>query len=114
MKIRPYVAAAALIALSIGTTAFSPPSSLGQAQPETQRKIVSKVDPVYPELASKMHISGSVRVEAIVAPNGRLKSTQVIGGHPLFTKTALDAIEKWKWAPAPQETKVLIVLNFHP
>jgi len=61
-----------------------------------------------------MQISGTVRVEAVVAPNGRLKLTQVLGGHPLLAKAAVDAIEKWKWAPAPQETKELIILNFRP
>src|SRR5208337_2216709 len=113
MKIRAYLSTA-LIALLIGTTASSPPSSFAQAQPETQRKIVSRVEPAYPELASKMQISGTVRVEAVVAPNGRLKLTQVLGGHPLLAKAAVDAIEKWKWAPAPQETKELIILNFRP
>ena len=73
---------------------------------------MSKVDPLYPELASKMQISGTVRVEALVAPNGKPRLTQVIGGHPVLAKAAVDAIEKWKWLPAPQETKELVILNF--
>ncbi len=113
MKMRPYISAA-LLALALGTTAFSPSSSLGQVQLETQRKILSKVDPAYPELAQKMQISGTVRVEAAVAPNGKPRLTQVLGGHPLLAKAAVDAIEKWKWVPAPEETKELIVLNFRP
>jgi hypothetical protein len=32
----------------------------------------------------------------------------------LLAKAAIDAIEKWKWAPAAQETKELVELNFHP
>ena len=70
--------------------------------------------PVYPDLARKMQIRGTVRVEVVVAPNGKMKSSQVSGGSPLLAKAAVDAIEKWKWAPAPQETKELIELNFHP
>jgi hypothetical protein len=38
----------------------------------------------------------------------------VVGGSPVLAKAAVDAIEKWKWAPGPQETKELIELNFHP
>jgi TonB family protein len=110
---RPYLATF-LIALSLGVIAFSPALSLAQEQPEATRKIVSKVVPVYPELANKMQIRGTVRVEAVVAPNGKVKFTQVIGGSPLLAKAAVDAIEKWKWGPAPQETKELIELNFHP
>ncbi|SRR6266849_8995425 len=108
---RPYFAA---IALSLGVIAFSPAFSHAQEQPETTRKIVTRVLPVYPELANKMQIRGTVRVEAVVAPNGKVKFTQVIGGSPVLVKAAVDAIEKWKWGPAPQETKELIELNFHP
>jgi hypothetical protein len=53
-------------------------------------------------------------VGVVVTPSGKAKFTQVIGGNPLLAKAAIDAIEKWKWAPAPQETKELIELIFHP
>jgi len=110
---RPYCAAV-VIALSLGAIVFSPAFSLAQEQPETTRKVITKVVPVYPELANKMQIRGTVRVEALVAPNGKVKFTQVMGGSPLLAKAAVDAIAKWKWGPAPQETKEIIELNFHP
>jgi TonB family protein len=112
-SMRPYFAAV-LVSLSLGVITFSPVLSLAQEHQEAIRKIVSRVDPVYPELASKMQIHGTVKVEAVVAPNGRVKFTQVIGGSPLLARAAVDAIAKWKWGPAPQETKELIQLNFHP
>ena len=110
---RPYFANA-FIALSLGVIAIFPTLSPAQEQPETTRKIVSRVVPVYPELANKMQIRGTVKVEVVVAPNGKVKFTQVMGGSPLLAKAAVDAIEKWKWGPAPQETKEIIELNFHP
>ncbi len=100
--------------IALGMVVFSPSFSLAQEQPETQRKLVSRVVPEYPELARKMQIAGTVRIEAAVAPNGKVKFTQVLGGSPLLVKAAVDAIEKWKWAPAAQESKELIELNFHP
>jgi TonB family protein len=110
--LRPYFAAVCVfIALSL-VISFFPSFSVAQEHPEATRKIVSKVDPVYPELASRMQIHGTVKVEAVVAPNGRVKSTQVIGGSPLLARAAVDAIAKWKWGAAPQETKELIQLNF--
>jgi TonB family protein len=72
------------------------------------------VVPVYPELARKMRIIGTVKVEVVVAPGGTLKSAQVVGGNPLLAKAAIEALEQWKWVSAPQETKELIELNFHP
>jgi TonB family protein len=106
--------AAALLALLLGVVVFSPSFTLPQDQLDAKRRIVSKVLPVYPELARKMQMTGTVRVEAVVAPNGKLKFTTVIGGSPVLAAAAVDAIEKWKWAPAPQESKELIELNFHP
>ncbi len=99
--------------IALGMVVFSPAFSLAQEQPEA-RKIVSRVIPEYPELARKMQMTGTVRVEASVAPNGKVKFTQVRGGSPVLVKAAVDAIEKWRWAPAAQETKELIELNFHP
>jgi len=98
----------------LGITVFSPSVSLAQEPSDVTRKIVSKVVPDYPELARKMQIIGTVRVEVTVAPNGKAKFTQVVGGSPVLAKAAVDAIEKWKWANGPQETKELIELNFHP
>jgi TonB family protein len=93
---------------------LSPSFSLAQEPADAARKIVSRVVPDYPELARKMQIIGTVRVQASVAPNGKVKFTQVVGGNPVLAKAAVDAIDKWKWASAPQETKELIELNFHP
>jgi TonB family protein len=107
-------AAAALLSLLLGVVVFSPSFALPQDQPDVKRKIVSKVVPAYPELARKMQISGTVRVEAVVAPNGKLKFTTVLGGSPVLAAAAVDAIDKWKWAPAPQESREIIELNFHP
>jgi TonB family protein len=110
---RPYFTVAVLV-FCLGVLTASPTISLAQEPSETTRKIVNRVVPAYPELAERMHISGTVKVEVVVAPNGKVKFSQVVGGSPVFTKAALDAIEKWKWAPAPQESKETIELHFHP
>lgn len=112
-------AAAAFLALLLGAVAFSPSLVLAQdssvqEQTETKRKVVNKVVPLYPELARKMQIRGTVRVEVVIAPSGKVKMTHVIGGNPLLAQSAVGAIEQWKWTPAPQETQELIELSFHP
>jgi TonB family protein len=117
-SIRPFPTAAivalSLATLSLATIVFSPSLASAQEQGSAKRKIVSQVVPTYPELASKMRITGTVKVEALVATNGKVKATQVVGGSPVLVKAAVEAIEKWKWDPATQETKELIELNFHP
>ncbi|HYM78518.1 MAG TPA: energy transducer TonB [Candidatus Dormibacteraeota bacterium] len=78
----------------------------------SERKVSLRVAPVYPELAKKMHIHGTVRVEAVVRPNGSVKSTRVIGGNPVLIDAAQDAVSKWKFEPAQAETTEVVQLSF--
>jgi TonB family protein len=102
------------VGLVLGAIVFSPPYSPAQERPEGKRRIVNKVAPAYPDLARKLQIQGTVRVEVVVLPSGKERLTRVIGGSPLLVKAAVDAIEQWKWEPAPQETKELVELDFYP
>lgn len=83
-------------------------------QPKGIRQITTKVIPHYPDLARAMKLEGTVKVTVVVAPNGNAKSVQAVGGHPLLLKAAQDAITKWKWVPAGEESTELIELRFHP
>ena len=77
--------------------------------------VKSKVSPTYPELAKKMSVSGAVKVEITVAPNGSVKNVKVIGGHPLLVDAATDAVKRWKYEASPEETtEGPIVFNFSP
>jgi len=78
----------------------------------SDRKVASKVAPLYPELAKKMHIHGIVRVEAVVRPNGAVKTTRVLGGNPVLVDAALDAVGKWKFEPAQAETTEVVQVTF--
>ena len=100
----------------VANTTRHPFSALPAAaqEPATQRKLISKVIPVYPDLARHMGLEGAARLEVVVAPNGTVKSMRPIGGSPLLLRAAQEAIPKWKWAPAPQESKELVELKFHP
>ena len=78
----------------------------------SERKIAARVSPAYPDLAKKMHIHGVVRIEAIVRPNGTVKSTRVLGGNPVLVESAQDAVGKWKFEPAQAETTEVVQLAF--
>jgi TonB family protein len=88
-------------------------SALAQ-QPEGLRKVQDRVPPQYPELARQLHLAGTVKLVVTVAPNGGVKSVRPIGGNPVLLKAAQDAVCKWKWAPAPQESQEPVDLRFHP
>ena len=91
------------------------PASLAQQdQSENHRKMVDRVVPLYPALARKMSISGSVKIEAVVAPNGTVKSAGILGGHPVLAQAGVDAVKRCKWETGSRETHEIVVLNFHP
>lgn len=76
------------------------------------RKLVLRTAPVYPELAKRMHIQGVARVEAIVRPNGTVKSTRLVGGNPVLADAAIAAVGKWKFVPADSETTEIVQVAF--
>jgi hypothetical protein len=59
-----------------------------------------------------MKLQGSVKLEAVVAPNGFAKTVAIKGGHPILAQAAHDAVQQWKWVPAPKETHELIEVKF--
>ncbi len=91
------------------------PALFAQRDPtETTRKIVNRVAPLYPEMLKSMNVRGTVKAEALVAPNGTVKLVNVKGGHPVLGQAAQRAIYMWKWAPASHETRELIEVRFDP
>ena len=59
-----------------------------------------------------MNLAGTVKVLAIVAPDGTVKSVQPMGGSPVLIQAAQDAVYKWKFAPASAESKEPLELRF--
>jgi TonB family protein len=84
------------------------------AQADITRRLKSKVQAVYPELARKMNLTGSVKVEIVVAPNGTVSGAKVIGGHPVLANAALDAVRKWRFEPATAATTGMVDFKFEP
>jgi protein TonB len=62
-------------------------------------KLVNRVIPIYPPLAKSAHISGVVHLIGIISKDGTIRNLQVISGHPLLTKAALDAVSQWVYKP---------------
>jgi TonB family protein len=88
--------------------------ALGQqsGSEEGKRKVKTKVAPVYPDLARRMNVTGRVKIEVIITPDGRVKSTRAMGGHPLLVHACLDAVKEWKFVAAPEETTQVIEFEF--
>jgi len=95
---------------------MTPPYATAQAtqNDEIIRRAKNRVQPAYPELARKMNITGTVKIEVIVAPNGTVKAARIVGGHPVLANAALDAAKKWRFEPAANESTGVIDFKFEP
>ena len=88
--------------------------SLAQdVQSASARPIVSTPRPGYPDLARTMRLEGTVKLRVTVTPNGTARSVETVGGHPLLAKAAEQAVYKWTWARAKQESSELVEVSFH-
>jgi len=101
-------AGVAAVGLCLGASSFAQSGSTD----EGKRKVKSKVSPAYPELAKRMNVTGKVKIEVVITPDGRVKSTRVIGGHPLLVQACQDAVKEWKFATAPEETTQIVEFEF--
>jgi TonB family protein len=106
---------------SIGVALVSSPQARAHAQVQEQakgdelpRKAKLKVEPVYPEVARRMSIAGTVRLAVTVAPNGTVKSSKPVGGHPLLVNAATEAIKRWRFEPATTESSGIVEFKFQP
>ena len=51
------------------------------ASPADNRKVEKRVQPIYPELAKRMHVGGLVRVSVTVAPDGSVTEAKTVNGN---------------------------------
>jgi len=76
------------------------------------RKPVANPDPEYPEIARRMNITGTVKMEIVIASDGTIKSVKAMGGHPLLVDAVEKALKKWKYAPGNSESTIQVDFKF--
>jgi protein TonB len=73
------------------------PIRVGGMIREPRRVLV--VPPVYPDLAAKARVQGTVILEATVNERGRVVNVSLLKGAPILTDAALEAVKKWVYTP---------------
>jgi protein TonB len=68
----------------------------GQIQ---QPALIRRVEAVYPDLAKKASVQGTVILEAIVDENGEVQNVKVLRSIPLLDKAAIEAVRQWRYSP---------------
>ncbi|HEX8184889.1 MAG TPA: energy transducer TonB, partial [Blastocatellia bacterium] len=82
-----------------------------------QGKAVVRRAPEYPPLAKQARLQGSVSVEVMIGPDGRVESARAVSGHPMLAKAAVDSAAAWRFEPTllngtPVRVTGIITFNF--
>jgi len=92
----------------------SPLASQTKEQTFSQRRVMTRVEPEYPETLKRLYIGGTVRVEVVVDPDGGVDKVQLLGGSPILGQSAMKAIKQWKYARASSREKLVVLIEFDP
>ena len=94
-------------------TVFATPTGV-RAQQQSGRKLLTQVQPKYPEYLRDREIGGVVRLSLVVTPNGNVKKVTPLGGNPILVDVAIDAVKQWKYAPSDSSDTFEVKFEFNP
>jgi TonB family protein len=98
-----------LVSFAIATVLASCLATATPAFADDSRKVKQQVPPVYPELAKTNHITGSVKLEVTITPQGGVRTVKVLGGNPVLADSAERAVKNWKFENGIEETRTITV-----
>jgi periplasmic protein TonB len=79
--------------------------------------LIHRVQPDYPLLAKQARIQGVVLLRAVIGTDGRIENLQVLRGHPMLVRAAVEAVRQWRYQPyvlndQPVEVETEITITF--
>ncbi|MFY9843231.1 MAG: TonB family protein [Terriglobales bacterium] len=84
------------------------------------KRILTKIDPIYPEAARAAGIEGLVVLDAVIAADGSVHRLRPLFGADLLVQSAIEAVQSWKFEPylsngkaVPVETSITVEFRLH-
>jgi len=98
-----------LVIVALVAGVFLPVATLKASE---GRKAIKKVQPKYPELALKMRVEGTVKVEAVVGSDGTVKNVIVVSGNTLLKSAVIDCVKQWQFESGKDTALVPVEVDF--
>lgn len=113
-----FLAMAAMLALGTMQAFAAAPKRIRVSGPVEATKCTRCPAPSYPALARQAHVQGVVQLDAVIGTDGKVKSVQLVSGHPLLSGAAMQAVRGWQYKPtavdgAPVEVETTVSVNFN-
>ena len=61
--------------------------------------LICRVEPRYPPLAIQARIQGDVVLQAMISRSGTIENLQLVSGHPMLVRAAMEAVRQWRYRP---------------
>jgi TonB family protein len=83
----------------------------------TAAQLIHNVTPNYPQEAKSRHISGDVKIHAVIGKDGQINEMDLVEGVCALSVPALDAVKNWRYKPTtlnglPVEVDTTITVVF--
>jgi TonB family protein len=101
-----YVSSASSVE-GVKTLAIGVPSS------SAERKLITRVEPDYPETLRQLNIGGTVRLRVSISAKGNVENVELLGGNPILGESAKIAVMKWLYAAGSSRTITEVSILFH-
>ncbi len=79
-----------------------------------QRRLITRVEPEYPDTLRRLNIGGTVRLQLTIAPKGNVEGVQVLGGNPILGESAVAAVKQWVYATGHSRSVAEVSISFDP
>jgi TonB family protein len=79
--------------------------------------VLTRVQPVYPDLAKTMRVEGVVHLAVIIAKDGTIQEIHSLGGPAVLITAAMDAVKQWVYRTTllngqPVQVETTVDINF--
>lgn len=98
-----------ILVLSLGAAV---PRAVSAQEAEENRRVTRKVAAVYPPIALQARLTGTVRLMALVTPEGAVKSVRTIGGNAVLATAAENAVKQWRYEVSKKESNEAVAVRF--
>jgi TonB family protein len=77
---------------------------------DQEKKLIKRVEPVYPESAQSVPLRGPVILEVVANEMGEVVEAKIVkGGNPVVQKPVLEAVKQWRYSPTYMDGKAVPV-----
>jgi protein TonB len=82
-----------------------------------ERNLILRVQPDYPTIARQARVQGQVVLRAMISREGTIENLQVLSGHSMLVRAAVNAVQQWRYRPyvlngEPIEVETEVKVNF--